>query len=500
MKKKFMKRKGFRILTAVCMALLLLLGVVPGAWASETGESGQLGNLSMTLAVTENETQVPLADVPVSLYQVGTMVIDTYVVHFQLNPALESTGIDLNNLKTAADAEAAAKVLVNTVGSAGVPVETAVSDSDGNVNFNGLEMGIYLLVQTGNLESCKISPMLISVPYSSDGSVADLDYNVTAYPKAERNSSTGTLKVTKKLYLLDDDWVDIYTPEATYYVRLYLDEAATIPYGDVKAIHIVGDTSGSVEYKDLPFGTYYIRETDAKGNPKPVGDSFTDETGKEVICSIDVNGDTDSKVTFDNVDFNVQEAVVNNIYLDLPDNFYMERILWIQKNVVKDGQQTTVDDTFYATVNEVLDNGDETKVKTLKLKQNDKVKLVFQSTDIADKDKVFKYRVFESDKDGKPVDKNTFGYTVGGEGNLTFEGEKELTVTITNTVNTPTPTPQTTPSITPGTTPGITPGITPPGSRHSVKTGDNTNIVIWFVVLFVAAAAVGFVIARKRKK
>ena len=128
------------------------------------------------------------------------------------------------------------------------------------------------------------------------------------------------------------------------------------------------------------------------------------------------------------------------------------------------------------------------------------MKLVFQSTDIADKDKVFKYRVFESDKDGEPVDKNTFGYTVGGEGNLTFEGEKELTVTITNTVNTPTPTPQTTPSITPGTTPGITPGITPPGSRHSVKTGDNTNIVIWFVVLFVAAAAVGFVIARKRKK
>ena len=88
---------------------------------------------------------------------------------------------------------------------------------------------MYLMVQTGNLESCRVSPMLISVPYSSDGSEADLEYNVTAYPKAEKNndSNTGTLKVTKKLYLLDDDWVDIYTPEATYYVRLYLDEAAT---------------------------------------------------------------------------------------------------------------------------------------------------------------------------------------------------------------------------------------------------------------------------------
>ena len=84
MKKKFMKWKGFRILTAVCMALLLLLGVVPGVWASDTGSGGQLGSLSMTLAVTEDGAQVPLADVPLSLYQVGTMEIDTYVVHFQL--------------------------------------------------------------------------------------------------------------------------------------------------------------------------------------------------------------------------------------------------------------------------------------------------------------------------------------------------------------------------------------------------------------------------------
>lgn len=510
MKKKFMKWKGFRILTAVCMALLLLLGVVPGVWASDTGSGGQLGSLSMTLAVTEDGAQVPLADVPLSLYQVGTMEIDTYVVHFQLASSLESTGIDLNNLKTAADAEAAAKTLVNKVGSAGVPVKTAVSDVNGNVSFTSLEMGVYLMVQTGNLESCRVSPMLISVPYSSDGSEADLEYNVTAYPKAEKNndSNTGTLKVTKKLYLLDDDWVDIYTPEATYYVRLYLDEAATIPYGDAKAIHIVGDTSGTVEYTDLPLGTYYVRETDAEGNPRPDGDSFLDETGTEVICSIDVNGETGSMVTFDNVNFDVQEAVVNNIYLDLPDNFYMERLLWIQKNVVKDGQQTTVDDTFYATVNEVQEDGSEVKVETLELKQNDKVSLVFQSTDIADKDKVFKYRVFESDKDGKAVDKATFGYKVSGEGNLTFDGEKELTVTITNTVTTTTPTPtptptqtpEITPGTTPGTTPGVTPGITPTTSRHSVKTGDKTNIIIWFVVLFVAAAAVGFVIARKKKK
>lgn len=33
-----------------------------------------------------------------------------------------------------------------------------------------------------------------------------------------------------------------------------------------------------------------MRETDAEGNPRPLDDSFTDDTGVDVNCMITVNG------------------------------------------------------------------------------------------------------------------------------------------------------------------------------------------------------------------
>ena len=45
----------------------------------------------------------------------------------------------------------------------------------------------------------------------------------------------------------------------------------------MSSIHIQGQNSGSVDYSDLPTGTYYLRETDAQGNPRPLDDSFVDD-------------------------------------------------------------------------------------------------------------------------------------------------------------------------------------------------------------------------------
>ena len=501
MREKFFKRKGFRALAAVFMSVLLLLGVVQAAAASEDSGSGRTtGSLSLTLAVTENGKQVPLTDVPLALYQVADMDTDP-VSYFHLASSLSGTGIDLNNLKTAADVENASKVLANAVGAAGIVPLTGTTDGSGNLFFGSLPKGVYLLVQTGRIDYCRVSPMLVSVPYTSDG--LTFEYDVQAFPKAEKvpeGEKKGSLSVTKQLYALDPDtldFVEIHAADATYYVRLFLDESATIPYGDVQTIHIHGQSSGTVEYTNLPPGTYYLRETDAQGNPRPLDSSFQDDTGVDVNCFITVDGDDSTSVTFDaGADhFDTKEAVVQNVYVKLPDGFYMERLLWIEKKVLKDGEETTVDDTFYATVNEIDPNsGDETTVTTVELAQNDKVMVSFQVTDLADKDVTHTYRVFESDKDGNPVNKNTFDYEVGGEGNISFVGEEdEKTITITNTLVTATPTPEITPGVTPGEKNPSTPS-------QRVKTGDNTPIMMWMVVLFVAAAAVGFVITHKKKK
>ena len=169
--------------------------------------------------------------------------------------------------------------------------------------------------------------------------------------------------------------------------------------------------------------------------------------------------------------------------------------------MVKDGQQITTDDTFYATVKEVdPDTGEETTVITTELTQNDRVAVNFQILDKEELEKVHTYRVYESDEEGNPVDKSTFGFEVGGEGNVVFQpADDEKTITITNTVISTTPTPTPAPSTTPGSD---TPGSSSGGISGSspVKTGDSTPVGL-FIGLFAAAAVItGAVVYLKRRK
>ena len=184
MREKFLKKKGFRALAVIFMSVLLLLGVVQAAAASENSGSGRTtGSLSLTLAVTENGKQVPLTNVPLALYQVADMDTEP-VSYFHMASSLSGTGVDLNNLKTAADAESASKILANAVGAAGIVPLTGTTDGNGNLSFTSLPKGVYLLVQTGGLDYCRVSPMLVSVPYTSDG--LTFEYDVQAFPKAEK--------------------------------------------------------------------------------------------------------------------------------------------------------------------------------------------------------------------------------------------------------------------------------------------------------------------------
>ena len=94
MEKKVKKGRGLKFLIALGVMCMLLMGLGVQAGAADSEPAS--GNLTMTLAVTENGKQVPMAQVPLALYQVGTM--DTHpVVQFHLDPALSATGVDLNS-------------------------------------------------------------------------------------------------------------------------------------------------------------------------------------------------------------------------------------------------------------------------------------------------------------------------------------------------------------------------------------------------------------------
>ena len=107
----------------------------------------------------------------------------------------------------------------------------------------------------------------------------------------------------------------------------------------------------------------------------------------------------------------------------------------------------------------------------------------------------FNLYVAEVDKNGKPVaDAEEFGYrvTVSGDGAVSFdENNPEASVTITNQEL-----PEATPTVTPEETPTVTPT---PTTSTGVKTGDDTPIGFYMVLLF-AAAIVMEEAARRRRR
>ena len=122
------------------------------------------------------------------------------------------------------------------------------------------------------------------------------------------------------------------------------------------------------------------------------------------------------------------------------------------------------------------------------------------------------------DRDGNPVDDDTFKYTVTGQGEVTLNNDNRYTVTkeITNSLSSePTPIPTVTPGtnhggndrITPipnnGTAGGTAPNDTSGTARRSVKTGDDTPIGVWVGILAAAIIVGGgaaYGVKRKKKK
>ena len=210
-------------------------------------------------------------------------------------------------------------------------------------------------------------------------------------------------------------------------------------------------------------------------------------------------------------------AYVNNYYTKIPDIFSRNGFINIKKNVMIDGVASTVDDTFYAGVFSTESNGELTLEKVVTLKQNDSVEVMLDLPKDQEINSVT-YTVLETDKDGNPVDDDTFKYTVTGQGEVTLNNDNRYTVTkeITNSLSSePTPIPTVTPGgnhggndrITPipnnGTAGGTAPNDTSGTARRSVKTGDDTPIGVWVGILAAAIIVGGgaaYGVKRKKKK
>ena len=239
--------------------------------------------------------------------------------------------------------------------------------------------------------------------------------------------------MTKRVGYLDPELfeiVDLIPEDATYYVGIFRDRQGYIPYGTnyIKSIHMKGISTGTAVFTDLEAGTYYIFETDSKGNVYQPDEL---QPGEPYSWICQVEDGTTQEITLDGK-ANTPAGKVGfyNLYYDLPEGYRYKASINIEKKVLnEDEEQTEVNDTFYAGIFRDKEGTDLYQVA--ELVQNDTVTISVPLGGEEGQEPIT-YYIFETDKDGNLLDKSTFPYEVSGEdsvdvtkGNLT--GDVSLT-------------------------------------------------------------------------
>ena len=524
------KRKNFlsSFLAFLVMAVMLIGSISQGVLADDY-EAGKTGTITLTVQETGDDgTAKPIPNVNLTLYKVGGVTFDGNV-HFVADGALQFTGIDFENIKTAEDWYKAAETLSAAVKKAGISGSEMQSDANGNIVYNNMAEGVYLIVQSNPDDpNVSVSPMVLTVPFVEEGT--GWTYNVQAYPKTiTRDGDKETkIQVTKRLYYINQDTFDVIEMEAddaTYKVGLFLDDKGTIPFRSdyMKDIRLVKASSGTATWANVPDGKYYVFELDENGDPMTINDSIIIDEGKSYYYDVtDSNENATNEAEISQNGFTESVSYVNNYYSFIPTGFALKGHIKINKKVLVDGQETTVPDTFYAAVFETgADDSLNLVEGTIReLNQNGSVDIEVSFPENTEPESVT-YTVMETDKDGNPVDHDSFAYEIDGEGDIILnESESyENSMDITNSKNT-TPEPTVTNTPVPSGQPTVTPSErtstpVPGGStstnndgggttgRTSVKTGDNTPIGVWVGILaaaIVVGGAAGFAVKRKKKK
>lgn len=492
----------FRNILTSLMLMAVLISALPITGLTfaraDTYISNRQGSIQAILMSQADSSgkQTPYPGISMKLYQVGTASESNGSVSFNLDSRFAGSGITMDSLTTADKWAAAAQTLAGLSGSSGINAIEGTSDAQGQILFNNLEQGVYLLVQSSGQEQLIISPSLLTVPLQENGQWI---YDVKTYPKFIPDNIKADISVTKRLYSVTEDSqiIPLSAEDDTFKIGLYTDKEGTIPFRDdyERDINIKGSTSGTAVWKDVPAGTYYVFELDEKGNPIAINQQvYVDEENSWMYNVKDANENENNQVIVSRSGSS-GNMYVDNYFYYLPHGYYQNCTIKISKDVLKDGKKTTVDDTFYAGIFEKDSDGLLILVSNVELEQNDTVELNIQLPE-EDIPEEITYTIKETDKNGTPVSKKKFPYTVSGEGEITlkksegYEGE----VTLTNSLSTVTPTAtpvNNQPSQNNNTS--VTVHQTTSTNVTSPKTGDNTRIILWAVIL--AAAAAGIVIA-----
>lgn len=509
-----------KLLAALALTVLTAVFGAVGVLAAEAGrmpdlEAGRKGTLQMTMTYREpgasDDTKKVLANVPVKLAQVADMTVTDGIVKYTLRGHYQSSGVVFENMTASGMNQAAATLASMTAGDS---VITQNTGADGKVLFTGLVPGMYLVFQdTGANTAYKvdaIAPMLLSVPYAMDHENGGYwIYDVEAEPKTEVTGpkDNGVIRVTKVL-INADTGLPVTPPDGetlTFYVGLFEDAECTIRVPGTTDMPLVfqNGSSSTVTFENLTTDkTYYIAETDGKGNVIDTA-AFGD-----ITFTVDYPDGQSITITPQHPN---GELTFHNNLIDVPDAYYYSGTLTITKRTTKDGEDYKTDKVFYVGV---FEDAELTKlsgnVAELRMDGSSSVSIVEEDIYIGkNEDDSVTYYVAETDKDGNPLRNDgshefiiSIDHTNGKVTLSPKNQEEEVTITNDFTENlTPTPTPTVTPDE--PDEPDNPPADRTDNPTKPPKTGDNTPIMHFIVLLAAAVVLViltGIVYNKKYKR
>ena len=161
-------------LAAVLAALTLLVWCAAPAFALEVVDLSRTGSIKVSLY--DSETSKAVGGGTLTLYRVAKVQKDNANLSFVYTNGFEDCGVELGDLSEGELAGRLAEKIAATAES------TTVEISDlGAAEFDDLEVGLYLVVQTTAAENYNvINPFLVSVPIQENGGYV---YDVDALPK-----------------------------------------------------------------------------------------------------------------------------------------------------------------------------------------------------------------------------------------------------------------------------------------------------------------------------
>ena len=310
-----------------------------------------------------------------------------------------------------------------------------------------------------------------------------------------------SVEVTKSLKETDGNLMAI---DQIFYVALYSDEACEQRVSEVKEIVFKNNSVSSVKFTDLEVNQkYYVAECDAEGKAQTKG-ALADGT----VYQARFNDGNSVTVTEPN---GTQTVYFDNVFVKKPDGFYEEGNLTITKKLVgADGNAKKGNETFYAGIfadenHTILSDKVSQNIVPLKLNDTSEVSSVIK-VGLEDNETTTLY-IAETDVNGKPVaGTSDFAYKVSVSAtSVVFDSvNTAATVVITNTepekektteekeekeepekeTTQKTTTFQKTSQGSSAQTKSVTYSTTSP------KTGDDTPIALYVVLLLAAAAVI----------